>query len=154
MIIKGRSPQMRHVSPVASCALDWLFQRVSLESNVSVRYVHTNQRIADISAKGSFTREKWDELMILIGKVSEFHHCSHHSIVATLFLLVHKMAKRSRPSVDEASKFTSASSNSKPACKRILALAAVRHHGSSPLSVAQKKKTQSDVKRQEHPSQA
>ena len=43
------------------------------------------------------------------------------------------MAKRSRPFTDEASKYTGASSKSKLAGKRILALAAVRHEKSSLL---------------------
>ena len=45
--------------------LDWLFERISLESKISVKYVHTKEKIADFFTKGSFTRDKWDELMIL-----------------------------------------------------------------------------------------
>ena len=55
------------------------------------------------------------------------------------------MAKRIRPCTDEASSFTDASSKSMLVGKRILALAAVRHGKSLPLSTAQAK-TQSDVK--------
>ena len=85
--------------------LDWLFESVSLDSNMQ-----TNQQIADILTKGSFMCDKWEALMILFDIVSESHHRSHLSVVATLVLLVHQMAKRSRPSADEASKFTGASS--------------------------------------------
>ena len=33
MIIKGRSPTMRHVSRTHRVALDWLFDRINLDSN-------------------------------------------------------------------------------------------------------------------------
>ena len=35
MIIKGRSPTMRHVSRTYRVALDWLFDRISLDPNIS-----------------------------------------------------------------------------------------------------------------------
>ena len=120
MIVKYRSPHMRHDSRTGS-----------LKESVWIR---TCQQMADIFiAKGSFTRDKWDELMILFGIVSESYHSSHLSVVATLVLLVHQMAKRSHPSADEASKFPGASSKSKPVGKRILALAAGRHDESRPV---------------------
>ena len=85
--------------------------------------------------------------------ISESHHRSHFSVVATVDLLVHQMAKRSHPFADEASKFIGASSNLEPVGKRVLALAAVRHDRSSPLIIAQEK-TQSDVKGHVNPGQA
>ena len=87
------------------------------------------------------------------GRVPESFHRSHFSVLATSVLLVHQMAKRSHPSADEASKFTGASSKSKPEGGRVLALASVRHDQRSPLSAAQEK-TQSDVKGQDSPGQA
>ena len=47
--------------------------------------------------------------MILLDIVSESFHHSRISAVATLVLLVHLMAKGSRPSADAAAKFTGAS---------------------------------------------
>ena len=79
---------------------------------------------------------------------------SHISVVETLVFPVHQMAKRSHPSTDEASKFTGASSKSQPVGKRILALAAVRHHKELTVEHSSKKKTQSGVKGQVHSSQA
>ena len=35
-----------------SVNLDWLIERVKLDSNMSVKYVHTNKQIADILPKG------------------------------------------------------------------------------------------------------
>ena len=62
------------------------------------------------------------------------------------------MVERCRPFTDEASKYTGASSKSKPVGKKVLALAAVRHEKSSPL-ISAEEKTRSDVKSQENPGQ-
>ena len=47
MVIKGRRPHVRFVSRRHRVNLDGLFGRVNLESNISVKCVHTNQQIAD-----------------------------------------------------------------------------------------------------------
>ena len=39
MIIKGRSPTMRHVSRTHRVALDWLFDRINLDSKIQVKYI-------------------------------------------------------------------------------------------------------------------
>ena len=41
MIIKGRSPTMRHVSWTHRVALDWLFDRINLDPKIQIRYVDT-----------------------------------------------------------------------------------------------------------------
>ena len=41
MIIKGRSPTMRHVSRTHRVALDWLFDRINSEPKIQIRYVDT-----------------------------------------------------------------------------------------------------------------
>ena len=41
MIIKGSSPHMRHVSRTHRVNLDWLLERITLNANISVKYVHT-----------------------------------------------------------------------------------------------------------------
>ena len=69
-----------------------------------MKYVHTTQQIADVVSGGSFTRDKWNELMILFGVVPESFHRSPFSVVAALVPLAHEMVKRSRPFADEASK--------------------------------------------------
>ena len=56
MIIKGRSPTMRHVSRSHSVALDWLFERINLESQIQIKYVDTKNQLADILTKGSFSK--------------------------------------------------------------------------------------------------
>ena len=47
MIIKGRSPHMRHVSRTHRVNLDLLFERINVNSHIAVKYVQTNQQIAD-----------------------------------------------------------------------------------------------------------
>ena len=41
MIMKGRSPTMRHVSRTHRVALDWLFDRVNLDSKIQIKYIDT-----------------------------------------------------------------------------------------------------------------
>ena len=41
MIIKGRSPTMRHVSRTHRVALDWLFDRFNLDSKIQIKYIDT-----------------------------------------------------------------------------------------------------------------
>ena len=55
MIIKGRSPTMRHVSRTHRVALDWLFDRINLEPKIKIKYVETKNQLADILAKGSLS---------------------------------------------------------------------------------------------------
>ena len=54
MIIKGRSPNMRHVSRTHRVNLDWLFFYISCDPNTTIKYVNTKNQIADILTKGSF----------------------------------------------------------------------------------------------------
>ena len=60
MIIKGRSPTMRHVSRTHRVALDWLFDRINLDSKIQVKYIDTKNQLADILTKGNFTRDEWN----------------------------------------------------------------------------------------------
>ena len=41
MIIKGRSPTMKHVSRTQRVALDWLFARINLDLQIQIKYVDT-----------------------------------------------------------------------------------------------------------------
>ena len=51
MIIKGRSPTMRHVSRTHRFALDWLFDRINLDSKIQIKYIDTKIQLADILTK-------------------------------------------------------------------------------------------------------
>ena len=41
MIIKRRSPTMRHVSKTHRVALDWLFDRINLDPKIQIEYIDT-----------------------------------------------------------------------------------------------------------------
>ena len=71
LIIKGRSPTMRHVSRTHRVALDWLFDRIKLDSKIQIKYIDTKNQLADILTKGNFTRDEWNHLLCLFN-VSHF----------------------------------------------------------------------------------
>ena len=70
MIIKGRSPTMRHVSRTHRVALDWLFDRINLDSKIQIKYIDTKNQLADILTKGIFTRDEWNHLLSLFSHFS------------------------------------------------------------------------------------
>ena len=71
MIIKGRSPTMRHVSRTHRVALDWLFDRINLDPKIQIKHIDTKNQIADILTKGNFTRDEWNHLLTLFN-ISHF----------------------------------------------------------------------------------
>ena len=71
MIIKGRSPSMRHVSRTHRVALDWLFDRINLDPKIQIKYIDTKNQLADILTKGNFTRDEWNHLLCLFN-ISHF----------------------------------------------------------------------------------
>ena len=48
MIIKGRSPTVRHVSRTHRVAFDWLFDRINLDPKIQIKYIDTKNQLADI----------------------------------------------------------------------------------------------------------
>ena len=71
MIIKGRSPTMRHVSRTHRVALDWLFDRIKLVPKIQIKYIDTKNQLADMQTKGNFTRDEWNHLLCLFN-ISHF----------------------------------------------------------------------------------
>ena len=65
MIIKGRSPTMRHVSRTHRIALDWLFDRINLDPKIQIKYIDTKNQLADMLIKECFTRDEWNHLLRL-----------------------------------------------------------------------------------------
>ena len=63
MIIKGRSPTMRHVSRTQRVALDWLLDGIHLDPTIQGKYVDTRSQLVDILTKGTFTRDGWNHLL-------------------------------------------------------------------------------------------
>ena len=52
MIMKGRSPAMRHVSRTHRVVLDWLFDRINLDPKIQIKHIDTKNQLADIWTKG------------------------------------------------------------------------------------------------------
>ena len=67
MIIKGRSPTMRHVSRTHRVALDWLLDQINLDPKIQIK----KTQLADILTRGSFTRDEWNHLLCLFN-ISHF----------------------------------------------------------------------------------
>ena len=92
MIINGRSPTMRHESRTHRVALDWLLDRINLDSKIQIRYIDTKHQLADILTKGNFTRDEWNNILLLLN-ISHFSTtcCAKNS---RLISCSKKMAKR------------------------------------------------------------
>ena len=90
MIMKGRSPTMRHVSRTHRVALDWLFDRINLDPKIQIKYIDTKNQLADILTKGNFTRDEWNHLLTLFN----ISHFSSTSCIAA-------MAKRAQQNSGE-----------------------------------------------------
>ena len=71
MIIKGRSPTMRHFSRTRRVALEWLFDRINLDPKIQIKYIDTKNQLDDNPTKGSFTRDEWNHLLCLFN-ISHF----------------------------------------------------------------------------------
>ena len=84
MIIKGRSPTMRHVSRPHRVALDWLFDRINLDPKIQVRHIVTKNQLADILTNGNFTRDEWNNIPHLF----DSSHFSSLSVVPRIFSLI------------------------------------------------------------------
>ena len=65
MIMKGRSPTMRHVSTTHRVDLDWLFDRINVDPKIHIKYIDTKNQLADILTKENFTRDEWNHLLTL-----------------------------------------------------------------------------------------
>ena len=65
MIMKGRIPTMRHVSRTHRVALDWLFDRINLDTKIQIKYIDTKNQLADILTNENFTRDEWNHLLTL-----------------------------------------------------------------------------------------
>ena len=90
MIIKGRSPTMRHVSRTHRVALDWLlFDRINQDSKIQIKYIDTKNQLADILTKGNFTRGEWNHLLNLF-------NISHFSSTACTAAMAKRAQQESR----------------------------------------------------------
>ena len=65
MVVKGRSPNLRHVGRTHRVNLDWLFERLRKDPGVFMKWVGTKEQLGDILTKGSFTADAWKALLSL-----------------------------------------------------------------------------------------
>ena len=79
MIIKGRSPTMRHVSRTHRVALDWSFDKINLDpQKIKIKYVDTKNQLADMLTKSNFTRDELNHLLRLFNiKIFSIFSCIH-----------------------------------------------------------------------------
>ena len=52
MVIKERSPALRHVARTHRVDLDWIFERINRDPNVYIKFVGTKEQLADVLTKG------------------------------------------------------------------------------------------------------
>ena len=78
MIIKGKSPTKRPVSRTHRVALDWFFDRITLDPKIQIKDVDTKNQLADMLTKSRFTRDEWDHLLRLLNSMNvSMFSCSH-----------------------------------------------------------------------------
>ena len=68
MIIKGRSPTLRHVSRTHRDVLDWLFDRINLDSKIQSKYIDTKKPTRRHTDQGKF--HTW--WMVALFNISHF----------------------------------------------------------------------------------
>ena len=100
MIIKGRSPTLRHVSRTHRVALDWLFDRINLDPKTQIRYIDTKHQLADILTKGNFGHVTNKHNLLHLFNISHFSStcCARNS---SLKSCTKTMAKRMQEQKEE-----------------------------------------------------
>ena len=81
MIIKGRSPTMRHVSRTHRVALDWLSDRINLDRKIQIKYNDTKNQLAHMLTKGNFARDEWNNLLCLFN-ISHFNSTDCSEVIS------------------------------------------------------------------------
>ena len=121
MIIKGRSPTMRHVSRTHRVTPGWLFDRTSLDPKIPIRYIDAKHHIADILNKGNVTRDEWNNLLRLfnISHFSSLRCTKSFSLISSTTMAKRiqerkeeeRVVSKSRPAVMNMSSYLMSSSS-------------------------------------------
>ena len=93
IIRKGSWPNVRHVTRTHTGDLDWLCERINLDSSMLIRYVRTSDQMADMLTKGAFNTLQWDHLLHLWQVQSPNDHSvarSHFTVLSSISLPPHK----------------------------------------------------------------
>ena len=64
IVLKRRSPAMRHISRTHRVNLDWVYEAFQ-QRRISLRYVRTTSQVADVLTKHFVKREIWDALLTM-----------------------------------------------------------------------------------------
>ena len=75
MIIKGRSPTMRHVSKTHRVALVWLFDRMNLDPKIQIKYIDTKNPTCRHSNQRKFYTWRMESSVVFV-QYQPFHFCS------------------------------------------------------------------------------
>ena len=94
MIVKGRSPTVRHVSRIHGVALEWLYW-IKLDFKSQIKYIDTKNQLDDIPTKGNCTSDEWSQLLCLFNN-------SHLSSINS----PKPMSKRTQEDVGEEERVT------------------------------------------------
>ena len=92
MIIKGRSPTMRHVSR------KW----INLDAKIQIKYVESKNQLADILTKGSFTRDEWHNLLHLFNIMNDTTFSCNHFFQQSLIFLPQESSLKCRKDLRKA----------------------------------------------------
>ena len=110
IVLKQRSPALRHVSRTHRICLDWTYE-VMQNQCVSLKYVNTKYQIADMMTKAFTKKDLWETLLTFsaLGFSSERGGAkSPHSrckwLVGTLHMMVQKMRESRRSSPEDMEK--------------------------------------------------
>ena len=83
-MIKGRSPTMTHVSRIHRVALDWLFDRISLDPQIQVKYVDTQNQLADIPPKDFSRNNEWTHFLWLFRRMNFSLKVREHIVIGAM----------------------------------------------------------------------
>ena len=121
MIIKGRCPTMRHVSKTHRVALGWLLDRKNLDPKIQIKFVDTNNQLADILTKGNFTRDEWNHLFRMLN-IMIFPVFSFSNLCKFLSDLIRKQCAMSKKVQESNQKEGSAGAKPKPMNLNLLSM--------------------------------
>ena len=68
------------VSRTHRVALDWLFDRINLDTRIQIKHVDTENQLADMLTKGNFTRDEMSGTILFICWISWISRCSPAAI--------------------------------------------------------------------------
>ena len=87
---------MRHVSRTHRVALDWLFDRIDLDSKIQIMFVDTKHQLADILTKENFTRDERNNLLHLfnISHLRSFCCAQNFSLTSCTKTLAKRMQEQ------------------------------------------------------------